>query len=504
VIGFLTAKISELMDFLAGAIYITALQTFASKTLTPFKYCISGLMLCLAACAPNPANHSINQPATVIPTLDVTSGESLCAAVQTYWDVNWPLTLRALEALHRLKTDCPGQPPTQERLYRAYVTYGTLLEGRVRSAEAVQAFQTALTFNTAGAEAVAGLQRLNVFTPQPPPQCDPAQVEQLLASVPAYVPGKGEFVRVQDQGFIVNEQPFRVYGVNYYPRDFPYQRFLTATNPDNLAQEFDLLSAAGINTLRLYLRHDLLFTCIGDGAVPIPERFAILDKFIQAAAGRNFRLMLTLNDSPDLSVYPLYSQPEHSTEQIRYLVSRYRDESAIIAWDLREGGDTDYLIGDFDRETVLDWLAQTAIMIRETDPNHLITASWTEDAEATIPYVDVVSFQGFANLDDLRQQIALLRSRTDKPLLLSRFGYSTAAMSETEQRDRIYEVLQAAQNNQLAGWMLWTAFDFPLTAACEEPNCPAPDSPDYHYGLWNTSYFPKLALEAVKLVTGAP
>lgn len=477
-------------------------RAYPRKLLAVVAYVLI-LTAILNACAPPPQNRGALQAATVIPTLDVTNADALCAAVEANWDVNWPLTFRALEALAKLKTDCPGKTPTRERFYLAYLTYGSLLEQQGRNEEAAKSYQNALAFNPLSNEAADGLRRLNVFTPQPPPGCDLNQVETLLAAIPAYTPtSQNAFVKVAGQGFSVEGQPFTVYGVNYYPRDTPWQRFLTAINPENLAEELDLLQTGGINTLNLYLRHEPLFTCIGNGAVPVPETITRLDAIIKATAERNFRLIMTLNDAADLSIYPLYDNPAHIREQIKFLATRYRDEPAILAWNVREAGDADYLSGGFQREAVLEWFIQTVISIREIDTNHLITASWTDDAEATIPYVDFVSFQGFSDLDDLRQRIAILRNQTQKPILLSRFGFSTLDISETEQRDRIYEVLQAAQNNQLAGWMIWTAFDFPLTAVCEEPNCPAEDKPDYHYGVWNTSYFPKLAVEAIKIATG--
>jgi hypothetical protein len=318
--------------------------------------------------------------------------------------------------------------------------------------------------------------------------------------MPAYAPSTGGFVTIEDQHFVLNEQPFPVYGINYYPLSTPWKRFLTESNLDDVRTELDLIRATGIDTLRIFVWQEALFAC--PGAVPIAEMFERLDRIILAAAERGFHLIVTLNDLPDLSIYPLYDSPPHITEQMTYIVSRYRDEPAILAWDLRNAGDLDYLNGTFERMTVLEWLTTTAIALRQADPNHLFTASWRYDTEATIPAVDFVSFQHFEDVEALRQRIAVLRGLTDKPIVLSAVGYSTMTMDEIGQRNRLQQALEAVENNDLAGWVVREAFDYPLAAACIETDCPSTDSEDFHYGLWNTSYFPKLTVDVIELMTG--
>jgi endo-1,4-beta-mannosidase len=191
-----------------------------------------------------------------------------------------------------------------------------------------------------------------------------------------------------------------------------------------------------------------------------------------------------------------------------HILKRYRNEPTILAWDLRDAGDQDYLADGsqefkFDRETVLDWLMQTAILARQTDPNHPVTASWRSDIETTIPAVDFVSFQHFGHTAELRQRIADLKSQTDKPILLSAVGYSTfEGVDELIQRNLLYQTLDAAEGNALAGWVVWMAFDYPLSVTCDTPGCLSEDSTLHHFGLWNTSYFPKMAVAAVEEITG--
>lgn len=464
----------------------------------------------LIGCLPTPpANTTGLEAVTAVPTLDLTDPHSLCDAVSLYWGRDWEIVIRALEGVHELKTVCANNFDTSGRLYSAYIAYGTLLEQRGRISEAVSAYQSALIYNRIGAEATTRLNALNIAMPQPLQRCPAGEVMGQLTALADYTPTEGHFVEISGNTFTLNGQPYVIYGINYYPRDTPGKRFLTQTNVDFIGFELDLIRAAGINTLRLFLQHALLFTCPGNGAVPIAENFTRLDEFIHAAAARDYKLIIVLNDEPDLTNYPLYTNPTFVTEQLIYLLTRYRDEPAILAWDLRDSGDLNYLSqvageNNFTREAVLDWLIHTAITARQTDPNHPVTASWLTDIEVTIPAVDFVSFQHYSDSESLRQRIASLKSQTQKPILLASIGYSTfAGLDENTQRDMLYQSFEAVQRNALAGWLVWTAFDYPLTVTCDEPDCLSEDSAEHHFGLWNTSYFPKLSIQAVKTITGA-
>ncbi|MEM6530229.1 MAG: hypothetical protein AAF653_18155, partial [Chloroflexota bacterium] len=222
----------------------------------------------------------------------------------------------------------------------------------------------------------------------------------------------------------------------------------------------------------------------------VPEAFARLDTVLEVAINREMRVVLVLHHAPDLTDFPLYSSPGHTLAQTVFITQRYADAPGIMVWDLRDSGDRDYTGGAFEREVVITWLTQTAQVVRQNAPQQLMTAGWREDSVATAPFVDFVSLQHYGTVDDLRQQIALLRTQTDKPLFLTGVGYPTTSGDEPGQRDRLFDALQAAENNQLLGWNIVEAFDHPATVCegCER------------FGLWNTSYFPKLALDAAQTV----
>lgn len=464
----------------------------------------AGLWVLLAACtAAPPPNRSGLSAATLVPTLDMTDAQTLCAAADRYWGHDWLLAIQALEGLRALAAHCGADFDLDNRLYLAYLGYGSALESRGRTDEAMVAYQQALSYNPRGSEAAVRLERLDVFTPIPPPRCQQAQVAAAYESLPLYTPTSGTYIRLTNNQLSEAEEPFFIYGVNYYPRDTPFDRFLTVDLDVQILQaEMALLSTAGINTLRIFMRYDALFTCIGNGAVPVPEVFMRLDAVIQAAAAAELRLIVVLNHQADLTTYPLYSSPRHVAAQSAFLAGRYAYEPTILAWDLRASGDVDYTNGVFTRERILNWLTQTAAVVRAAAPNHLITAGWNDDAAATLGVVDFISFQNFGTVDDLRTEIAALRSQTSLPILLAAAGADTFNNTEIEQLQLVERILEAAERNNLAGWALWMAFDYPLTATCSGDNCASAPTADNLFGLWNTSYFPKLAVNAVLDATG--
>ena len=486
----------------------TAISSDAVRFPTPTLWhpiWIIGSVLLLLACQSNPPpNNSGFHAVTSVPTLDETNPAALCEAIAIYWERDWETAIRALEQLAALDAVCGADFDRNERLYSAQVGYGQWLEQQNRLDAAIQAYQRALDYNPSGVAANEALSRLEAALAAPLPVCNENTVNQAFSTLLHYAPTAENFVQIDGARLVVADEPYSVYGVDYYPRDYPYQRFLTEMQVERVDLELSLMREAGFNTLRIYLRHDDLFQCPGNGAIPIPGNFARLDAFIQLAAMRGYKLILVLNQDADLVDYPLYSAPEYVMQQIEFIANRYRDEPAILAYDLRDHGDADYVgnSAQFTREAVLAWLYQAATIVRQNAPNQLITAGWDDDSIATIPMVDLVSFQHFGNLDALRQEIAILTDATNKPILLTAVGYSTYDMDELTQRLALQRAFEAVERNGLTGWIVWTAFDYPLSVVCVEPNCPAENSPNVHYGLWNTSYFPKRSVEVVRIVTG--
>jgi hypothetical protein len=440
----------------------------------------------LFACTPELPNAANITPVTAIPPLQA---ETLCQIAEVSGD--WQTRIEALESLAARGENCGAELSLS--FYVTYLGYGESLEIMGENAAAIDAYQIALNYLPNGYEAQERMARLS-NQPEATENIVPCPIETL----PDYQATEGSFASLGEESFLVDGQAYPIYGVNYYPRDTPFWHFLPESDLEAVNTELALIQPTGLNTLRIFLRYQDLFAC--DAAAPIIENFARLDGIIQTAAANDFRLIVVLHQDADVNL--LYTNPSHQREQSRLIIERYKDEPAILAWDLRDRGDYDYRVTGIERVRVLTWLADTALLIRSIDQNHFVTAGWWQNAQDTIPLVDFVSFQFYGQYAELRQEIANLKAASSRPILLSAVGYSTFSLDEIAQRNLLFQNFEEVRNNHLMGWMVYMAFDYPRIATCIEPNCPGDGNVLDHYGLWNASYFPKLAVDAIRVSTG--
>ncbi|MCY4021524.1 MAG: DUF4038 domain-containing protein [Chloroflexi bacterium] len=325
-----------------------------------------------------------------------------------------------------------------------------------------------------------------------------------LTDLPPFVLADARpYIQLRDGRLAAGERAYKVRGINYYPARTPWRRFLLESTLPDLRWEMQLIRAAGFNSLRIFLWNGALFPCHDAPERPSPAAFERLDQMMRLAAELDFRLIVTLNDMPDLTMNPLYTNPSSVQEQTRIIVSRYAEAPAILAWDLRNEGDIDYGSRNifqrrFPRVQVLAWLRETAELLRSIDKNHLLTAGWLNEAHSTAPAVDFVSFHHWSSAEDLQRRIRALRLSTAKPILLGELGYSTFdGLSPEAQAQALSSGISASEKADLLGWMIWTAFDFPRTATCYPSPCESPDNSEHHFGIWDSDYRPKPALDAI-------
>ncbi len=457
---------------------------------------LTGLLpLTLNACTSHPvvspaATSSIAVELT--PTSSATVPLSLsadqvptCADLAAPWAANdWPKVLIILHRLQQANQKC-GLETLGAKEYAAHINYATALEADDQRAEAVQQYLAALALNSRGREALSALARLKALPTLPAPPCHPGNVTP-------YTAPPGDFVTVNGRDFTLNGKPLYLRGFNYYPRHAPWEAFLTNADLAEIVQEFDLIAEAGFNSLRVALWYDPLFTCVPENAVPDAAGFAKLDGIIGLARERGLKLIVTLNDLPDLYYRPLYTDYARYDAQTAFIVSRYRNEPTILAWDLRNEPDLDYgadgRAAVASSEAVTKWLTHLAEFVRNNDPHHLITIGWWGDATASSKLVDFFSLHHWTDALALARCIETLRAASDKPILLEEVGYPAWDQdSEAQQAKSLQEVLDTAQRSGAAGWLIWTAFDF------VPPPGQAPNQ-EYAFGLWRTDLTTKPAL----------
>lgn len=451
---------------------------------------------CGAATPTPPPPTSTPIPASPTPPLiEPTSATAFvtCADIDANWGQNWAAVLDTLDKLIEAEQSC-GAEPLLAKKYAVHFNYGAALEAEDQTEAAIEQYQAALAIDPQRREAIDVLFRLEALPRPTPPACL-SDLPPLPDPAPTAMPDTDSFVTVTNGQLQLEGEPFIARGVNYYPRHAPWERFATEADPAKMTDEFTAMMEAGFNTIRIFVWYEPLFTCQPEDAIPNEPAFELIDTIFELATEHNLKVIVTLNDLPDLTFRPLYIDWEHYDAQTTYIIRRYRNQPNLLAWDVRNGGDFDFGQDDsrFTESEVIDWLEHITDLIREHDPHHLITAGWNE-AAATAPYVDFVSLQHWKQPEELAERIEILREETDKPLLLISGGTHSWADSpdepqdETAQAEFLTGLVDVAEAEELSGWVLWTAFDF----------VPPPGHPltkEYFFGLWRTDLSAKSSLK---------
>lgn len=449
---------------------------------------------------PTPAHAETPSPtpAAEITPIQITVS---CGDIDTNWGQDWPAVLNALDQLITANQSC-GEEPLPDKKYAAHFSYAVSLENSGNLERAIEQYQAALLLNPNRNEALDALLRLNALPEPTPVACNTASLPNPDPS-PSEDPDLSRFVTAQGDQLYLSGQPFKVKGVNYYPRRAPWHHFLEKADLAEVTEELDTIKAAGFNTIRVFLRYEPLFICQPEDAIPNETAFAKVDTLFQLASDRNLKLIVTLNDLPDLVFRPLYKDWSHYDAQTVYIVRRYRNQSNILAWDLRNEGDLDYGVrpGDearFSQDEVLAWLAHISQLVHENDPHHLLTAGWWGDPSPTSPFVDILSFHHWFEADHLQARIIDYKQQNAMPLMLQEVGYHSWAEAPHDQRDVFGQAdilgrtVNVAETENISGWVVWTAFDF-------VPQPGQPHNFEHFFGLWDVGLNSKPALEALPL-----
>ena len=94
-------------------------------------------------------------------------------------------------------------------------------------------------------------------------------------------------------------------------------------------------------------------------------------------------------------------------------------------------------------------------------------------------------------------RIDAYRANNDKPLMLQEVGYHAwadapaNAVTPEQQAEILSAVLTVAEDRGIAGWLVWTAFDYvPYDLQYTH---------EHFFGLWDVNLQPKPAVEALPL-----
>lgn len=218
----------------------------------------------------------------------------------------------------------------------------------------------------------------------------------LLFSFTLYlVPTTNNVVEVSGRQLIVNNTPYFMKGVCYHP----VLRGETERNFSTIDQDLELISEAGINTIRVY--------------APIDD-IEVLDKI--DAAGLKLIVSFGYNQK---GVYDILSGTF-----LDYIM-KYKDHNSILIWEL--GNEYNYHPEWFGGD-IQNWynaLSQATDQIHDIDPNHPVATAHGDmpdkQALASNPNIDIWGLNVY-RWDQPQSVFKEWQTVSDKPVYLSEAG----------------------------------------------------------------------------------
>ena len=300
--------------------------------------------------------------------------------------------------------------------------------------------------------------------------------------------GQSKFVVVKDGHFEKAGKPYYFVGTNFW-----YGAILGSEgqggNRQRLCQELDLMKQMGIDNLRILVGSDGergVTTKVEPTLQVAPGVYndtilAGLDFLMQEMGKRQMVAVLYLNNSWEWSGgYGFYLQRFILTRTNRYTGLAYKDDPAIMSWQI---GNEPRAFSKEVLPAFEKWLAEASALMRELDPNHLISigseGAWGCEEDygcweriCTDPNIDYCNIhlwpynwswarqehliedlpQAKANTKDYIDRHLAICEKIKKPLVMEEFGFPRddfkfALGTPTKGRDSFYEYVFSLVNN---------------------------------------------------------
>jgi len=283
-------------------------------------------------------------------------------------------------------------------------------------------------------------------------------IEKIIPEKTKINPQIESFVKVEKGQIIVNEKPFIIKGINYYPQASPWDMFGNSFDESVIEKDFNIIKNSNLNSIRIFVQYEDF-----GKAVVKPEKLEKLKKTLDLAEKVGLKVVVTLFDFyGDYSILNWTLTHRHA-EQI---VSAFKDHKSIIAWDIKNEPDLDF--ESRNKETVKGWLTQMIKEIKKFDRNHLITIGYSspEAALNLIDQVDFISYHFYKNINHFEADYKMLKKATNKPLVIQEFGLSSYRGlwnfyrgSDIHQANYHKKMQENFKKESLA-FMSWSLYDF--------------------------------------------
>jgi hypothetical protein len=257
-----------------------------------------------------------------------------------------------------------------------------------------------------------------------------------------------------------NNTDFTIKGINYYPKNSAWDTFGDKFNKDTIDKDFAIIKQAKLNSIRIFIQYDDF------GKADIKEeKLKKLKTLLDLADSKNLKVIVTLFDFYSDYKLESWTLTQRHAEKI---VTTFKNHKAIIAWDIKNEPNLDF--ENRDKQNVLKWLQQIITVIKENDPNHLVTIGWSNSLEAThlFEQVDFVSYHFYNAITALEKENSILEKATKKPIVIQEFGLPSYKGiwkwngNNEEDQAKYHKKMQALFKKNGLAFMSWTLYDFPV------------------------------------------
>lgn len=263
---------------------------------------------------------------------------------------------------------------------------------------------------------------------------------------------------VEENKILVDGQPYRIKGINYYPQLSAWNMFGVDFNAKIITEDFKKIKKMQFNTVRIFVGYEDF-----GGAEVIPDKLEKLKRVLDIAQENELKVIVTLFDFYGNYEVLDWTLTHRHAEQV---VTALKDHEALLAWDVKNEPDLDF--DTRNKSTVLAWLKEIIVQVKKYDPSHLVTIGWSDAKSASLlkNSVHIISFHYYGKISDFENSYLKLKSNTNKPIVLQEFGlpssngfWSPLGASEQDQAD-YYVDFKAILNKNNIHYLPWTLYDF--------------------------------------------
>lgn len=290
------------------------------------------------------------------------------------------------------------------------------------------------------------------------------------ASVAVSAPSTMSRVRAAGKFLYVDKEKFYVKGVTYGPFR-PDENGSEYHTPEQVAEDFAAMTAAGINTLRTYT---------------VPPRW-----LLDAAEQHGLRVMVGLPWEQHVTFLDSARQRQDIEERVREGVQRCAEHPAVLC----------YAIGNEIPGSIVRWYGQRRIQrwierlyhaAKEEDPDALVTyVNFPTTEYLELPFLDIFAFNVYLETEEeLSGYLARLQNCAgERPLLMAEIGLDSLRNGEEEQAGTLdWQIRTVFAEGCCGGFVFsWT----------DEWHRGGFDIDDWCFGLTDRDRQPKPALQTV-------